>query len=327
MSLKTYLITGANTGLGLDTTRQLAIRDDVGKVFLACRSKAKAEKAIASLVSNHDINAEKLAFVPFDASASKVEIESAVNASLPKGTKLDGIVLNAGGIGADTQGKPTEPNNILPILQINLAAHVHLIDFLLAQGYFIKNKSHVIFSGTEGSRGISMMGMKSPEFTGTTPEYFKTYMDGSAYAGKKYDAMDKPYPDAKGIATFYMAAWARAHPEVTVYVVSPGGTKGTSFSTQEALPYIARFIVPVMMTIMTWLGKFHDLELGAKRYVDAVTGEGAFKDNAFASGSYIASKEGVVGPLADQTLVFDTAKQYGDIKKQDAVFSAMNQYL
>ena len=80
-----------------------------------------------------------------------------------------------------------------------------------------------------------------------------------------------------------------------------------------------RLIFPVMMTIMTWLGKFHALELGAKRYVDAVTGEGAFKDDTFASGSYVASKKGVVGPLADQTKVFDTAKQYADIKKQDAV--------
>jgi len=243
---------------------------------------------------------------------------------LPKGTVLDGIVLNAGGIGHDTEGKPTAPNHVLPIIQINLVGHVHLINYLVEQGNLVNNRSRIIFAGTEGSRGIAMIGMKSPEFTGDTPEYFKTFIDGTAYA-KKYQAMDVAYPDAKGIATFYFSAWARAHPDLHVLTVSPGGTKGTEFASQEALDPIMAFMFPIMMKVMGWMGKFHELEVGAKRYVDAVTGEGGFA--AFPSGAYVASKKGVSGPVADQVEVFPTAKQYGDVKKQDAVYAAMNEFL
>ena len=330
---KTYLVTGANSGLGLDAARQLALRDDVGTVFMACRSKDKAEAAMQSLVTSSGVNADKLVFVPFDGSASKGEIEASLKSVLPAGQVLDGVVLNAGGIGHDTTGKPTGPNNVLPIVQINLAAHVHMINFLNDNGHFhttkANKKSRVIFAGTEGSRGIDMIGMKSPVFTESTPEYFKGYMDGSAYANETYNAMDKAYPESKGIATLYMAAWAREHANVNVFTVSPGGTKGTSFASQEAMPYIMKLIFPIMMMIMTWMGKFHSVEVGAKRYVDAVTGEGPFAaGDAFAkSGAFVASTTGVTGPMADQATVFETAKQYADVAKQTAVYKAMNEFL
>lgn len=319
---KTFIITGANTGLGLDATKQLALRDDVQKVYLACRSKAKAEKAISDLVAT-GISADKLEFIMFDGSSSKAEIEASAGV-IPAGTVIDGIVLNAGGVGHDTVGKPTGPNQILPIVQINIAAHTHLINFLLKKGYLVKNKSRVVFSGTEGSRGISFMGMKSPEFTESTPEYFKTYMDGSAY--KKYDGMGVAYSDAKGLGTFYMAAWARAHPEIFALTVSPGGTKGTSFAAQEGLPFIMKYMFPIIMSVFGLLGYFHELEVGAKRYVDAVTGEGEF-EKFTSSGAYIASKTGISGPVVDQVEVFDTAKQYGDVTKQEAVYKALNEFL
>jgi len=39
------LITGANTGLGKDVARQLAILGTFGTIYLACRNEAKAEIA------------------------------------------------------------------------------------------------------------------------------------------------------------------------------------------------------------------------------------------------------------------------------------------
>jgi len=280
-----------------------------------------AEKAIADLAST-GISKERLGYIVFDGSYSKSQVEAAAS-KLPSGTLLDGIVMNAGGVGHDTEGKPTEPNNILPIVQINLAAHVHLVEYLLKQKNLQKN-ARIIYIGTEGSRGIPFMGMKAPDFSGDTPEFFKSYIDGSAYSNK-YDPMEV-YPDAKGIATLYFAAWARAHPDLFVLTVSPGGTKGTSFASQEAVNPIMGAILPVMMTVMSALGKMHALDVGAKRYVDAVTGEGEFK--VFTkSGAFVASKSGVAGPVADQTEVFASGKQYADVGKQDAVFVAMNEFL
>ncbi|MDT5369696.1 MAG: hypothetical protein QOC62_4127 [Mycobacterium sp.] len=45
------LITGANTGLGKDLARQLALRDDFDKIYLACRNPAKAQAAKNDLIT------------------------------------------------------------------------------------------------------------------------------------------------------------------------------------------------------------------------------------------------------------------------------------
>ncbi|HEY2281145.1 MAG TPA: SDR family NAD(P)-dependent oxidoreductase, partial [Streptosporangiaceae bacterium] len=44
---RTFLVTGGNTGIGLATSRALAGRG--GRVYLACRSRAKGEAAVAAL--------------------------------------------------------------------------------------------------------------------------------------------------------------------------------------------------------------------------------------------------------------------------------------
>ena len=60
---------------------------------------------------------------------------------------------------------------------------------------------------------------------------------------------------------------------------------------------------------------------------DSATWRFEFANDAFRSGAFVASKTGVVGPLADQVEVFATAKQYGDWKKQDAAYKAVNEFL
>ena len=42
---KSIMITGANSGLGKDAARQLALDKHTEKIYLACRSQAKAEVA------------------------------------------------------------------------------------------------------------------------------------------------------------------------------------------------------------------------------------------------------------------------------------------
>ena len=49
MSYSTVLITGANSGLGFETARQLAHKDGISKVILACRDKGRAEEALRQL--------------------------------------------------------------------------------------------------------------------------------------------------------------------------------------------------------------------------------------------------------------------------------------
>jgi short-subunit dehydrogenase len=42
---RSILITGANVGLGKETARQLALKEETEKVILFCRNQAKAEAA------------------------------------------------------------------------------------------------------------------------------------------------------------------------------------------------------------------------------------------------------------------------------------------
>ena len=48
-----------------------------------------------------------------------------------KKLRLDGLLFNAGGLGHDTSGKPTGPNQILDMYQINILGHIHLLEALL----------------------------------------------------------------------------------------------------------------------------------------------------------------------------------------------------
>src|SRR5215831_5306220 len=49
LSGRTFLVTGANTGIGYATAAGLATR--AGRVFLACRSEQKGRDAVASIVA------------------------------------------------------------------------------------------------------------------------------------------------------------------------------------------------------------------------------------------------------------------------------------
>jgi retinol dehydrogenase 12 len=83
-----YLITGANTGIGLATAQALAARGDT--VFLACRSAYRGEAAAASVGGR---------FLPLDL-ASLASVRSCAAAFLELDEPLDGLINNAGVAGA-----------------------------------------------------------------------------------------------------------------------------------------------------------------------------------------------------------------------------------
>ncbi len=87
---KCFIVTGANTGIGLEISRVLAARG--ARVLLACRDRAKGETAMAkirSLTPGAD-----LAFLPLD-QADLISIRAAAQLAA-KEPRIDGLVNNAG---------------------------------------------------------------------------------------------------------------------------------------------------------------------------------------------------------------------------------------
>jgi NAD(P)-dependent dehydrogenase (short-subunit alcohol dehydrogenase family) len=87
---KTVLITGANTGIGYDTARVLALRG--ARVLLGCRSEDKAVQAIDKIKAIKS-DAE-VCWVPLDL-ASLASIEAAADI-VNQENRLDALVNNAG---------------------------------------------------------------------------------------------------------------------------------------------------------------------------------------------------------------------------------------
>ena len=79
-----------NVGIGKEAARQLAAIDSVEKVLLACRSKAKAEAAMADLEKATGKKIFQVVVVDTSDLASVRKAVASVDA-------IDGLIMNAGG--------------------------------------------------------------------------------------------------------------------------------------------------------------------------------------------------------------------------------------
>ncbi|XP_049810021.1 retinol dehydrogenase 14-like [Schistocerca nitens] len=108
---KTVLITGANTGIGKETAKDLARRG--GRIILACRDLEKAKKArdeIIASTKNENIIIKKLDLLSL---SSVREFAADIKASEER---LD-ILINNAGVGAMPQRHTVD--NLLPTMQVN----------------------------------------------------------------------------------------------------------------------------------------------------------------------------------------------------------------
>ena len=92
------LITGANVGIGKEVARQLALRPEIARIYLACRNQDRATTAKAELeaVTGRRIFDIILMDVA-DLGSVRVGL-AAINGS------VDALVMNAGVIGPQTIG-------------------------------------------------------------------------------------------------------------------------------------------------------------------------------------------------------------------------------
>jgi NAD(P)-dependent dehydrogenase (short-subunit alcohol dehydrogenase family) len=280
---KTVLVTGANAGIGKDVARQLALRPEMARIYLACRNQDRATAAKAELEAATGRSI-------FDIVLMDVADLSSVRAGLAAiNGPLDALVMNAGGVGGKTPMHLTA-DGATYMFASNVLGHAALLEALLAED---RLGEVAVFAGSESARGVPKLRMKRPSFVSTSTDELATVIDGSYFADRKADR-NLAYGQVKYIGALWMAYLARQHPNRRFITVSPGNTSGTEGPNDLALPLrlAAKYVMP-------HLGISHKLDVGARRLVDGVT------DPTLASGVFYASAANtLIGPLVDQVDIF-----------------------
>lgn len=302
--LKSVLITGANAGLGKESARQLALQEGMERVYLGCRNEAKAKVAKAEL----EASTGKSIFDIVILDVSKLDTVRTTVASLKE--PVDALVMNAGGPGGANFHEKTS-NGVTRMFAINVLGHVVLAEELLKAKKLTKV---AIYSGSEAARGIKEMGMKAPTLQTSSVDEFASIADGSFF-GEVSDSM-VPYGPIKYMGALWMSSLARKYPNVRFVTMSPGATSGTNIAKSGPLPQ--RIMAKVAFAIMRMFGKAHSVEVGAKRYVDALI------DDTYKTGLFYASQSGITGPVSDQGTMF--APLYNQ-EYQENAYQAIHRFI
>ncbi|BGP18279.1 hypothetical protein JCM10213_007910 [Rhodosporidiobolus nylandii] len=123
---KVYVVTGGHGGIGLSTTKYLALSG--ARVLIASRTRSKVEQAIEQLVKDHGEELRsRLAYVELDLASLK-QVVKAGEEVLKTEERLDGVVCNAGIMGLPYQ---LTEDGVEQQFQVNYLGHWLLVQKLL----------------------------------------------------------------------------------------------------------------------------------------------------------------------------------------------------
>ena len=172
---KTVLVTGANSGIGKDVARQLALRPETARIYLACRNQDRATTAKAELEA---ATGRRI----FDIILMDVADPRSVRAGLAGiDGSLEALVMNAGGMGGKAPMDLTA-DGATYMFASNVLGHVVLLENLLAED---RLGEVAVFAGSEAARGVPQMRMKRPSFASTSADDLAAVIDGSYFADRK----------------------------------------------------------------------------------------------------------------------------------------------
>ncbi len=305
-NLKSVLVTGANAGLGKESARQLALLESTERVYLGCRNMEKAEAAKAEL----EEATGRRVFEILQLDVMDMDSVRAAVRAIPD--SLDGLVMNAGGLGGPTPNATTREGST-HVFAVNVLGHALLVDELIAVG---KLEKVAVFSGSEACRGVEKFRMKRPPFETSSTDELASVIDGSWLEGA-YTAMTA-YAASKYVAALWIGSMARRHPSIRFVTMSPGGTSGTAGT--DGMQGVLRVLMKYLLRpLMVAFGLMHDVETGALRYVNALT------DERYESGVFYGSAaDATIGNVVDQaTILTDLANE----EFQDNAYEAIHRFL
>eukprot|EP00614_Pseudopedinella_elastica_P011025 CAMPEP_0172596808 /NCGR_PEP_ID=MMETSP1068-20121228/16652_1 /TAXON_ID=35684 /ORGANISM="Pseudopedinella elastica, Strain CCMP716" /LENGTH=335 /DNA_ID=CAMNT_0013396003 /DNA_START=8 /DNA_END=1018 /DNA_ORIENTATION=+ len=289
------VVTGANQGVGFDACRQFALAPRVAKVVLTFRSPDKANRAIEALATATGKDKSLFDFVVLDLD-SRDSATKAVDA-LP--AKIDRLVLNAGAVTAGVKNGVTATFS-------STVGHGILTEGLLEAGK-LQPGARVLYAHSEVSRWI-------PAFTGLQPCCMSIkpgqYLYSKVTVGRKclppcfcLPATNQlgTYGYTKIVGGLFFSQLATEQPGVYFINVSPGGVFTNIY---QDFPWPGGCFIRAVSCLMVPLRIMHPVDVGAKRYVDAMLVEDF--PSKFESGAVLGSPcgccyYGAMGPLTDQT--------------------------
>jgi NAD(P)-dependent dehydrogenase (short-subunit alcohol dehydrogenase family) len=252
LSGKVAIVTGANTGLGLECARQL-LSYKLSQLIVAVRSLRKGEDAAADLRKQHpdaDIEVWLLDMSSYD---SIQAFASQVKAKLPR---LDIAILNAGLSNSTFRLASTGHEETM---QVNYLSTMLLSILLLP---LLKIKSP---AGTPGRLTIvtSMLSLTAKFAQKSEIPLLKAFDDE-----KTFDGVDI-YPTSKYLGQLFL--WKLTDlvsaNDVVINYVEPGFVKGTSLQREAPAPI--KFLL-YLLKVTTG----RSMKLGATTYLDAAITKG-----------------------------------------------------
>lgn len=281
--MDSVIITGANSGLGKETARQLGLNPNIKKIYLFCRNY---ENAIKAKIDLEKTTGRKVFTI---ISINLNDFSSVKNSITRLEDSVDAIIMNAGSTDMD-EAKKMNSDGVNQLVASNLIGHALLLNELLKKNLL---KEVAIYSSSEVIRGVPSLMIKKPKFEKYTFEEFIDICDGSFF--KKKSNVKDSYGYIKYLATLWISHMSREYKNIRFVAVSPGTTYGTKISKKPFT--IKRFIIH---KILLSFGLMHKLEVGAKRYIDVLF------DNKFKSGFFYASPPGRgTGKLIEQNKFYE----------------------
>lgn len=145
---KTYVVTGANSGLGFTICKHLLSLG--ASVIMANRNAEKSNEAQAKLMAL--TNNHKITYLTYD-QASKASIYAFVKDLKGLNTKLDGVVLNAGLFMPGRDQKTTEDVSLT--FGVNYLGNYLLLKALVAHDILTVNTRLVFTSSLAGKKSLA----------------------------------------------------------------------------------------------------------------------------------------------------------------------------
>jgi len=303
---ESILITGANTGIGKETARQLAFDNQVNRIILGCRNIIKAEAAKNELESSTGRNIFEILIMDVS------NVESVKNAVKKLDGNIDALILNAGGMGGKTPNKKTD-SGMNEISASNLLGNAVLVEGLIKAGKLNKN---AMYASSEGILSVKKKGLKGSALNTHSSEELASILDGT-YFGEKFSVI-QAYQLVKYVATLYISSLSRKYPDIKFISMSPGATSGTSVADNTApmMKFLWNNIMPIMFSLF---GMGHKVDKAAARFVDAISNQ------KYKTGGFYASKENkMTGEVVDQ---FEILPALANTNSQDNAYEAVHKFL